>query len=88
MTDVERTTLMLLRASLFTNENILINDTDAVFAEMKEQTVAALPSEWLKNHPIYSEWNKYCSLQQGQWIRIMYAQSQLINLLEENAILS
>lgn len=73
----------LLKASLFTGENVYLSDWESTFTEMKDQAVAALPGEWLKKHPISPVWNKYCSLQQGQCVRVIYAQSQLISLLEE-----
>ena len=40
----------LLEASLFTDEDVSLQDWNSVFSEMKEQTVAALPGEWLKTH--------------------------------------
>lgn len=76
----------LLKASLFTGADVQLHDWQSIFTEMKDQAVAALPGEWLKKHPIAPEWSKYCSLQQGQWVRVMYAQSQLINLLEARNI--
>lgn len=79
----------LLKASLFTDENIDLLDWEDCFLEMKSQAVAALPGEWLKKHlksPEVSPWLNYCVKQQGRWIRIMYEQQALINLLEENNI--
>lgn len=76
----------ILKASLFTGDDVQIHDWKSVFAEMKEQAVAALPGEWLKTHSVDSSWNKYCFLQQGQWVRVMHAQSQLLDLLEESNI--
>lgn len=63
----------LLKASLFTVADVQLHDWQSIFTEMKDQAVAALPGEWLKKHPIAPEWSKYCSLQQGQWVRVMYA---------------
>lgn len=76
----------LLKASLFTDAPLTLPDWQATFNEMKEQAVAALPGEWLKAHPISKSWRSYCSLQQGQWVRIMHAQSQLLVLLEAHHI--
>ncbi len=78
----------ILSASLFTDEDIEIKDWYSVFIEMKYQSVAALPAVWLKKHPIpeAAVWNNYCTVQQGQWIRIMYGQDQLLNLLDQNKI--
>ena len=77
----------LLEASLFTVEDIHLQDWNSVFVEMKAQTVAALPGEWLKAHlPTARTWLLYTALQQGQWIRVMHGQNQIIQLLEENSI--
>ena len=77
----------LVRASLFTNEQVDIPDWNVVFTEMKYQSIAALPCEWLKtNLPEAKPWSKFCYSQQGQWVRVMYGQTQLIQLLEMNSI--
>ena len=76
----------LLKACLFTNAPVYLSDWRSTFTEMKDQAVAALPGEWLKAHPVDPEWSRYCSLEKGQWVRVMHAQSQLISLLEENHI--
>lgn len=76
----------LLKASLFTGEDVQIHNWQCTFTEMKDQAVAALPGEWLKAHPIDPSWSKYCSLQQGQWVRVMHAQDELLSLLEESHI--
>ena len=61
----------LLEASLFTDEDIALQDWNSVFTEMKEQSIAALPEEWIKTHlPEAKAWITYCSVQQGQWIRV------------------
>ena len=78
----------LLKASLFTNDPVDLPDWQSTFTEMKDQAVAALPGEWLKSHPIAPEWSKYCSLQQGQWVRVMHAQDELISLMESHHISS
>lgn len=76
----------ILRASLFTDEELSVQDWQSVFAEMKEQTVAALPGVWLQSHLDAAPWLSYCGLQQGQWVRVMYAQSRLLALLEAHHI--
>ena len=38
----------ILRASLFTGEDVSLPDWEPVFTEMKQQTVAALPCMWLQ----------------------------------------
>ena len=77
----------LVEASLFTDDDISLQDWNSVFTEMKEQSIAALPGEWLKAHlPEAKSWIKYCSVQQGQWIRVMHGQDQLVHLFEEYSI--
>ena len=39
--------LGILRASLFTGEDLPVPEWEPVFEEMKAQTVAALPARWL-----------------------------------------
>lgn len=55
---------------------------------MRLQTVAALPGEWLKRHPLAgaAEWERYCLRQQARWVQVMYAQQELLRLLEEHAV--
>ena len=76
----------VLKASLFTNAQVEIEDWQGVFEEMKHQAVASLPAEWLKSHLNVPAWMQYCYLQQAQWIRIMHEQDQLIQLLESHYI--
>lgn len=77
----------LLEASLFTDEDISLQEWNSVFTEMKEQSIAALPGEWLKTYmPEAKPWITYCSVQQGQWIRVMHGQDQLVHLFEEHSI--
>ena len=40
----------ILRASLFTGEEVPVTEWEPIFEEMKQQTVAALPGEWLPSH--------------------------------------
>lgn len=77
----------VLRASLFSNISLSLPDWEPVFTEMKVQAVAALPYEWLKtNLPTAKTWLSYCALQQGQWVRVMHGQDQLIHLLDSHNI--
>ena len=85
---VHNTLFQILKASLFTDEPVAVEDWKAVFTEMKAQTVAALPAEWLQKYPIpdAGEWSAYCALQQGGWIRVMHGQKQLLELLDKHDI--
>ena len=78
----------LLRASLLSDESVEITDREGVFNEMKAQSVAALPGDWLKKHnvPDKEQWLRYCTVQQGNWLMKMLGQDQLLNLLEQNDI--
>ena len=76
----------VLRASLWTGEDVALPDWQPVFNEMKQQAVAALPGAWLPGHLEAAAWVSYCRLQQGVWVRVMHAQDQLIKLLEAHGI--
>ena len=79
----------LLRTVLHSGtENLIIGDPGLLFTQMKEQSVAALPGQLLKDHPLpgTEQWLIFCARQQAQWIRIMHAQEELLNLLEANGI--
>ena len=78
----------LLRASLLSDESVEITDREGVFNEMKAQSVAALPGDWLKQHnvPDKEQWLRYCTVQQGNWLMKMLGQDQLLDLLEQNDI--
>ena len=76
----------LLKASLFTEAPVEMEDWEAVFTEMKNQAVAALPGEWLKTHLDAPPWMNYCYRQQAYWIKLMHEQDQLIRLLKEHGI--
>lgn len=86
MNDYTADMFNILRASLFTNDDIRITDWESVFDEMKKQTVAALPGQWLSLHLDAAPWNIYCLKQRRRWIRVMHGQDQLLQLLEENGI--
>ena len=76
----------LIKVSLFTHEGVALSDWQSVFAEMKNQSVAALPGEWLKSHPVSETWSQFCVMQQCQWVKVMYVQNRLILLLESHDV--
>ena len=76
----------ILRACLFTGEDVDLPDWQPVFDEMKQQAVAGLPGDWLESHLNVKSWISYCRIKQGNWVRLMYAQDQLLQLLEANDI--
>lgn len=77
----------LLETCLFCDKAIHLHHWEQIFSEMKAQSVAALPGEWLKIHlPEAKSWLNYCSGQQSQWVRVMHVQSQLLELLETHNI--
>lgn len=78
----------VLRASLFSsNDPLSLPDWKPVFEEMKVQAVAALPELWLKeNLPTAKTWLNYCAQKQGQWVRVMHGQDQLLQLFDTHNI--
>lgn len=93
---IEDYVFTLLKSSLFPEKQFtdekwnadfdnVIND---VFAEMRRQAVAAIPGKWLKTNAVShaSSWLTFCTVQQGNWVRVMYGQSQLLELLDKNNI--
>lgn len=78
----------VLRASLFSSkEGVHFFDWKPVFEEMKVQAVAALPELWLKtNLPSAKPWLNYCAQKQGQWVRVMHGQDQLLQLFNSHNI--
>ena len=96
MKEVRSIVLQLLKESLFPDlyiESALTGCLNwrEVYLEMQKQTVDILPGEWLKKNSISdwslrNEWLRRCTLQKGLWAQVMYAQTELLNLLEENSI--
>jgi len=91
MTDTEKTVLSLIQSSLFPQNKVMQEPDASVFSEMKVQAIAALPRDYLKDHPILDpdlqkKWSQHIGIQQGQWIRVMHGQEQLLDLLEANGI--
>ncbi|MBR1814967.1 MAG: nucleotidyltransferase family protein [Lachnospiraceae bacterium] len=76
----------ILRASLFTGEEVPVTEWEPIFEEMKQQTVAALPGEWLPSHIDAPSWRLFCMSSQAQWVRVLHAQDELLQLLEANDI--
>lgn len=96
MTDTELVVFEILQRSLFIKENgddLFFDsyDWNAVFTEMKNQAVAALPlylvrSAGFQNLDVQRPWEEYIIRSQGHWLCIMHEQSSLLNLLEANNI--
>ena len=66
-------------------------DWSFIYQEMQDQTVSALAFPWLEKHAIpdpelQQKWMTSCLQQQAKWMQIMYEQTQLINLMEQNNI--
>ena len=76
----------VLRASLFTGEDLSLPDWQGVFKAMKQQTVAGLAGAWLPGHLDAAPWSACCTMVQGRWLQVMHAQDQLLGLLEDNGI--
>ncbi|MBQ6384638.1 MAG: nucleotidyltransferase family protein [Lachnospiraceae bacterium] len=87
-TTIHQTFFRLIRASVLSGEDAALRDWKAVFAEMRAQSVAALPGTWLKEHgsPETEPWVRYCCTQQGNWIRVLNGQRELLDLLNQNGI--
>ncbi len=79
-----------IKVSLFSgeDEDFELENTEEIFKEMKAQSVTVLPYDWLKKNrkDEYENWIKFCALQQGRWVWLMYCQDKLIKLLEDNGI--
>ena len=88
MNDTFLTLFQILKASLFTDEEIEIKNINSIFTEMKAQSVASIPRNWLRKHNITNieSWDVFCLNQLANWIRVMHEQDQAINLLEKNDI--
>lgn len=68
-----------------------VDNWEEVFREMKAQSVAALPYEWLKlqndsQSETIARWKKLGLQSQTQWVKLMHGQSQLLSLLKEKNI--
>lgn len=83
----------LLQAALFEKEITLPEDVDwnQILQEMKKQTIAGLPYEWLYNKNILddkikTQWNQTVVFQMVFWVKIMQEQESLIQLMNANDI--
>ena len=75
--------LELLKASLFGIKPVFTDDTvwDAVLAEANEQTIVALTAKAVPEE-YASQWWHYTLQSQAQFVRVMYGQTQLVNMFE------
>ncbi|MBR4750816.1 MAG: nucleotidyltransferase family protein [Thermoguttaceae bacterium] len=67
------------------------DEWNAIYHEMRNHAIAALPYATLTSSPIpdaelRKKWLRACVIQQGRWVQVMHAQRLLIKLLEKNAI--
>ena len=83
----------LLQAALFQKEIDLPENVewDQVFQEMKMQTVAGIPYEWLSKKGILDEnvekqWSQTVIVQMTFWVRLMQEQEALVQLMKKNNI--
>lgn len=93
MNETYQVVFHMLSNALFLNSmaDQRVDNWEEVFQEMKAQSVAALPYEWLKlqNHSqseTIARWKKWCLQSQTQWVKLMHGQSQLLSLLKEKEI--
>lgn len=86
--EMEKEIFQLIQASLFEDKPVEMDNWREVFQEMKQQTIAALPGEWLIKHPVdgAQEWSKFCLQQKSRWVQLMYGQAKLLELLHEKDI--
>lgn len=85
------TLFAFLRACIFTDETVEDADWRALYQEMKIHAIAGLAGEWLSRHEIAdteldSAWRKYCQMKEGEWVRYMLAQEDLLTVLDANQI--
>lgn len=83
----------LLQAALFQKNITLPNNIDwnQILQEMKIQTVAGLPYEWLCNRNVLDTkikmyWNQIVVFQVSFWVKLMHEQELLIQLMRKNNI--
>ena len=87
MNSVDKLVFQLIQASLFDTLAVQLEDRESVFKEMKFQAVAALPGAWLKKNGVHDEsWNKFCAMNRARWIKVLYGQRELLNIMNENKI--
>ena len=96
MLDKYENLFQLIRESVFspgseTSLSLSVDEWNAIFREMCDQAIAALPYVQLTKNPIpdaafLQKWTEACLIQQGRWVWVMHAQSLLIDLFERNGI--
>ena len=96
MNQIDLFLFQLLKNSLFPDRfsgEIIIDESMVknVYAEMKAQTIEALPEKWVKGHPIADNelnnmWFKNCMAHKGRWVQVMAAQKDLLSLLNAHGI--
>ena len=74
----------ILKASLFSDTPLSIQNYEPLFEEMKLQTVAALPYYILPGD--VPQWHTFCMKQVKRAIQVLHAQDELLMLLEANSI--
>ena len=62
-----------------------------IFQEMKDQTIAGIPYEWLCSQNVLDletkkQWDKLIMLQAAFWIKLIQEQENLIQLMKQNHI--
>lgn len=95
MLDADKNKLIfdLLQAALFQKNITLPNNIDwnQILQEMKIQTVAGLPYEWLCSRNVLDAkikmyWNQIVVFQVSFWVKLMHEQELLIQLMRKNNI--
>lgn len=95
MLDADKNKLIfdLLQAALFQKDITLPNNIDwnQILQEMKIQTVAGLPYEWLCSRDVLDAkikmyWNQIVVFQVSFWVKLMHEQELLIQLMRKNNI--
>lgn len=83
----------LLQAALFQKDITLPNNIDwnQILQEMKIQTIAGLPYEWLCSRNVLDAkikmyWNQIVVFQVSFWVKLMHEQELLIQLMRKNNI--
>lgn len=83
----------ILQAALFQKDIQLPTSIEwkSIFQEMKMQTVAGIPYEWLSSNALFEpdiqkQWTKYVIFQVSFWVKLLHEQQQLIELMEKNRI--
>ena len=92
MNQVDKCTFQLIKKSMFPDnfkDEIPFNESDlrAVYSEMRNQTIDALPEMWLKQYKIkesrlIEDWLHSCMMRKLRWAQVMVAQNQLLTLLD------